>query len=118
MNEATLTFLYIVIPELLKQGQRSTDYFQHKSICMYRGHDNRCCAVGFYIPDDEYSDCLELKTVHMVRDKISTLSGVDASDARTLQIIHDNDPVDDWYTNIDKTFPEVMELLRTDGVIK
>ena len=55
-----------VVTELFGQGYRSVNSM---NMCMYRGPDGAKCAVGFFIPDNEYSEKMEDMTV----DQLSKL---------------------------------------------
>ena len=57
--------------------------------CAYRGAEGRKCAIGYCIPDEEYSPDMEGLTAH--EPSIARLFPlVDAEEMRTLQRVHDN----------------------------
>jgi hypothetical protein len=88
--------------------------------CMYRGNNGLMCAVGCLIPDELYDPSIEEQTS----------SSVIACDARlqelfeenviddevffldSLQMIHDNTPVDEWYHEL--IYFAKLSLLNTD----
>ena len=90
---------------LLTQNKKSLD---EEGRCKYRGKDNCKCAIGIFIPDDEYNpefdaDCgLTLHKLHTPTiEKIFNTSKKLILGKR-LQAIHDNYPVNEWPRILDK----------------
>lgn len=94
-------------PPLMKQGTRSMDPL---TICLYRGPAGRKCAVGWLIPDEEYSSSMDEgstairdnKAVQAVIEKrfgipANSLEDSDILDfLRDAQSIHDDAFVGAW----------------------
>jgi hypothetical protein len=82
-----------VATHLLTQGAKST----RLSICMYRGAAGRQCAVGCMIPDEEYEERMEGKTIIMLvgNGRLTHLKP-HLRLLATLQSIHDNMAPVDW----------------------
>jgi len=65
--------------------------------CMYRGEHNLKCAAGCLIADDEYNIFLENNTWNiLVRE--NRAPNVHRHLISALQNIHDNQPVEEWYS--------------------
>jgi len=124
LDEKTFTYLYIVIPALLKQGKRSINDDTYQ--CRYRGPDNTCCAVGFYIPEIEYKPelegkpCISSRATFLITDemlKISTIKDLHPKILNHVQHIHDRVFPENWEEVFFQEFPEVMQLLKLDGLV-
>lgn len=62
-------------------------------ICLYRGPDNKKCAVGLLIPDHCYNSCMEHKYARWVHDNFSFQfipEGLTIENLCRIQSIHDN----------------------------
>ena len=128
LDEKTFTYLYIVIPAMLKQGKKSVD---DNDTCRYRGSDNTCCAVGFYIPEIEYcpsieGDCVlsgvgvSLSGIGLLTEtmlSISTIKDIHPKILNDMQGIHDGCFAHHWEGAFNEQFPEVMQLLKLDGLV-
>ena len=86
-----------VVAHLLRQGKASRNSLGQ---CAYRGEGGTSCAVGCLITDEEYRPDMEGEAVVslLLRGEISlpSLRGIDAGLLRSLQITHDNVPVEKW----------------------
>jgi len=126
LDNKTFTYLYIVIPAMLKQGKRSIN--DDTDQCKYRGPDNTCCAVGFYIPEIEYKPEIEGDGVLVSMSsgalvmrptmlKISTIKDLHPKILNHVQHIHDRVFPENWEEVFFQEFPEVMQLLKLDGLV-
>lgn len=70
--------------------------------CAYRGVEGRKCALGWVIPDEDYTPALEGQTLggllqnNMLPDELAQEFGVNRHLLVILQSIHDHDPIDTW----------------------
>jgi hypothetical protein len=83
----------IMAAHLLRQAARS----RLGERCAYRGDGGRKCAIGILIPDDQYRDDFENRSVSelMVDEGLPCLHGLTLALLKLLQAIHDySDPID------------------------
>ena len=94
----------IVARHLLAQNSASVDTGGDN--CLYRGTDNKKCAIGCLIPDELYTRDMEGMTVKSLLTKFSTLGQLfkDLSPSMLvdLQDIHDYRQVESWKTELQK----------------
>jgi hypothetical protein len=70
--------------------------------CAYRGVEGRKCALGWVIPDEDYTPALEGQTLggllqnNMLPDELAQEFEVNRHLLIILQSIHDHDPIDTW----------------------
>lgn len=72
--------------------------------CLLRGPDNLKCALGIFIPDDEYTESLEDGPVHDSNFNsywYFSERGYDILLLKDLQQIHDMYEVEDWKEQLD-----------------
>lgn len=90
--------------------------------CLYRGHDGLMCAVGCLIPDELYTTDIEYVSmadvIHETDEsafelkKIFDAIGIHPTSYNllsTLQLIHDDKPVEDWKY-------ELMNLAKSENL--
>jgi len=90
---------------LLTQGEPS--YMDGStSLCAYRGENGKMCAIGALIPDDEYQEEMEYKSVDDLFDDyeeaLPSINQLDRGFLATLQRIHDVQPVEFWPFHLKK----------------
>lgn len=92
-----------VVTQLVKQGGPSYKIDKeenNKRVCLYRGPNNRRCAIGWLIKDEDYKPEFETSSVlHLVENNKVKLSIVDFCFLFDLQAIHDNEELadkDNW----------------------
>lgn len=74
---------------LLKQGKKSTNEFG----CGYRGDNETKCAIGFLIPDNEYSESFEGLNIIDIREGVWIIPSIEKYSTEflaSLQNIHDS----------------------------
>lgn len=79
-----------VVNHLRNMEERSMDLDREK--CSYRGAHGECCAVGILIPDEEYGEELEGKSVrilHLKRILPRSLWGLNLEMLGSMQAVHD-----------------------------
>jgi hypothetical protein len=95
---------------LIKQNEKSLN---KKWKCAYRNTKGLSCAVGCLIPDADYYDKLEGRSVKAdsVEEALHSVIGVHYDKRNTklallasLQYVHDGDSINDW--------PEKLEKVR------
>ncbi len=109
--------------QLLNQGEQS----RRGSLCRYRGERGLRCAVGFFVPDDQYSEEFEGKAVAGLIT-VAEAHGCDVRFVRflarhlglltTLQRTHDEYPPQEWPTRLAEVahayhlYPSVVDHWR------
>jgi len=86
-----------VVKHLFKQGYKSEGWLDPDTAddpgCLYRAEDGGRCAVGYFIPDDVYSVCMEGKSVSVLwntwQDKLPAWMGDNIELLTDLQNVHD-----------------------------
>ena len=95
---------------LLTQKKKSYNSGSSKR-CMYRGCDGRKCAIGIFIPDNEYSKQLESNTLYALKRALKSMvpticdifdTEEKESLGKSLQSIHDNVPITAWKSELSK----------------
>lgn len=90
----------VVTEHLLRQDGRSTRPVNGVQVCAYYGYDDKRCAIGILIDEDEYADSLENKSLASpeLREALGDIleDGENESLLADLQEIHDNLPVSVW----------------------
>ena len=81
-----------VVKHLEAQGWRKVEGLGG---CMYRAPNGCRCAVGALIPDDQYCDSFEEKTVRWIKDDVPALEGLNDMLLSDLQSFHD-----DWMSDV------------------
>lgn len=92
--------------------------------CLYRASYGKKCAVGLFIPDDEYSPRMEGRTAETLLKSwdvdLLRFMPLNIEDMRGWQIVHDNLPTDLNLEDAMKVMlaflelsPEVSELLAS-----
>ena len=84
----------VVSVKALEQGEKCVD--EAKSFCQYR-NGNKCCFIGFVIPDEQYDPAIEGNDITSLIDEgIVESDFPDALDV--LQVIHDSKNIKpkDW----------------------
>ena len=76
---------------LLSQDTKSLD---KNGKCAYRGLDNSKCAVGIFIPDNEYKETME--GIPANRVYILSLKNLNISLLCSLQVVHDKYEPKEW----------------------
>lgn len=85
-----------IVEHLRKQGAKSLMGSDDTALkCAYRGNDNRMCAAGCLIPDDEYSPEIE-SWVWANLAKNGIVPNNHAHLIWDLQNVHDLWPTEDW----------------------
>ena len=82
--------------------------------CMYRGPNDRRCAIGWLIPDALYDPFLEEIDLSLVLDKLTDnkkFEGVDKDFLRDFQLVHDENSVAVKNGKWDKNFKVVLKKL-------
>ena len=86
---------------LLAQNRKS----MNNGSCAYRGANGLKCALGIFIPDDDYSDIFEsfavTKTIVKDSMEFDSLEHKDILFMGDLQEIHDEIEVQDWKDYLD-----------------
>ena len=94
----------IVARHLLTQNSASLD--KGGDNCLYRGTDNKKCAIGCLIPDELYTADMEGIAVTSLLTKFSSLGqlfkDIYPSMLDDLQTIHDYRQVESWKTELQK----------------
>ena len=88
-----------VARHLLAQGEKSIGCAAPGGnvCCMYRGRGGRSCAIGCLIPDEAYSEDLELAAV--TNKEVQLAAGISEDQvclASDLQYVHDNVEPRNW----------------------
>lgn len=114
MKTAQETVMDCMVP-LFKQFKKSIKWLTTDGIsrpqCAYRGDDGTCCAIGFLIPDDAFSEELELLTpVHEKLQPILIAQGYDPEICTELQVVHDGYKPHEWLDGLGN----VLEDLQID----
>ena len=86
---------------LLKQGEKSfmnDDDDELSPSCAYRGAEAKMCAIGCLIPDDEYKEGFERRSVDYLKDtaRLPCLQGLNGNMLRSLQTVHDACNTHEW----------------------
>lgn len=84
---------------LLRQGDKSFIISCGTIMCMYRGPDNKMCAVGCLIPDSKYSKDLEGASVESPKIEMllgEVLGTYNKRLLSELQSVHDSFAVHEW----------------------
>lgn len=88
-----------VATHLLTQNAKSIAYSSANDgvSCRYRGPNGLRCAIGIFIPDDQYEPWMEgeVVTTDLVWKATGLPSHLDTL-ARALQQVHDENPVEAW----------------------
>jgi hypothetical protein len=89
-----------VVKHLFKQGYKSEGWLDPDADgtgCLYRAEDGGRCAVGYFIPDDVYSVCMEGKSVSSLwdtwQDELPAWMGDNIELLTDLQNVHDGTEV-------------------------
>lgn len=101
-----------VAKHLLAQGKRSV--LVPGGSCAYRGMDDRKCAAGCLIGDDEYSPDIESVPWHALADK-GLVPKSHSSLIQALQTIHDTWATIDWAEGLEKIADEFY--LSHEGLV-
>lgn len=88
----------VAVEHFRRQGQRSVEYLGAPgTYCMYRGPNGLKCAIGVFIPDDEYRDWMEGRSSQYIppppafRDESGKWLSIEHCDlAHELQDAHDD----------------------------
>lgn len=108
----TQTLFNTVATHLLTQSAKSISNRE----CRYRGDDGLSCAAGCLIPDDQYDQTLEGSGVGH-RKVLAVLEGIvepeDIDLLRDLQLVHDYDPVRQWWFLLAKVADDYQLELPT-----
>ena len=92
---------------MLKQGKRSERTIDGVTYCAFRGRYGRKCAVGFCIPNKEYSKNLELNSsIEFVAGAVPSLHGVSCDLLGVLQDVHDICEPEVWRARLRKVAEE------------
>ena len=70
----------------------NSDVVKGKIRCLYRGPNGTKCAAGCLIPDDEYNESFENKTIDSIKDEIPSFDEFSTEDIlmiKDLQNLHD-----------------------------
>lgn len=95
LQTASLQEIFTFVAEaLLKQGKPS---ISAKGNCLYRGSDGCKCAAGWLIPDEEYAENIEGKSVHGL-SYFQSFVGLKLTLISDLQRAHDNTALADTDT--------------------
>lgn len=87
-----------VTTHLLQQNSRSIG---EKATCMYRGDENKVCAAGCLIADDEYIEGFEYQRwQELYNDGWVPENHMEL--INELQLVHDSIPTDIWETTLRK----------------
>lgn len=73
------------------------------TVCMYRGHDGKKCAAGFFIQDKDYDICFENSTIDKLMEDHSYISNtmpLDRDFMKEFQTIHDSSHENDTLTDM------------------
>ena len=92
------TILNSVAAHLLKQGKKSYE----NGMCRYHSAEGECCAVGCLIADAEYDWRMEGNLVTRIADMLPSRLRAHLELLRSLQIIHDDFPVEEWTRQLRK----------------
>ncbi len=94
---------------LLKQGKKSVN---ETGMCLYRSEDGCKCAIGVFIPNNEYDPIIDhpgnnLLGFVLMSKYVPTLNSIFDTEekvrlGRRLQDIHDGVDVDKWEVKLDQ----------------
>lgn len=98
----------VVYCHLLTQNKKSERVIREGDVewkdCGYRSSDGGLkCAIGALIHDSEYNPAFEGRSVQNIRDRVSTLWGVNPLLLQALQIVHDMSPPRLWEERLIET---------------
>ena len=93
----------IVVTHLFTQKKPARD---HNGSCKYKTDGGLMCAVGCLIPDDEYKEHFEGKTVVSIYEQLPFLRSVSIELLARMQTIHDTYHVPEWF--------RCLECIRRD----
>lgn len=78
-------------------------------VCLYRGPDNKRCALGYLIPDEVYNPSFEGQSVTAIGQGLG-YSGSDIHFLNKLQIAHDMGETPEQMKNFLHTFAQAHAL--------
>lgn len=111
----TLEAMKYIKEKLLEQGEQASYRTANKSVpqCKYRTKKGLKCAVGMLIPEEDYDESFEHKTIHEIRLALTNwMPNVELNALENAQSVHDYVKQGDentWIENIEYGMNNLIE---------